>query len=114
MSVCLLLALFLCITMIMTNLIKKLNKFTNLNQVKTQELINDFIFSNIRIVDSKFIGLFIFILSNLLTGIVNLTINTLKVDNLYSLAIIDVYIAVIIYFSYSIYSRLQPKSKKHD
>jgi hypothetical protein len=57
--------------------------------VLNQQLDESFCF--IRISDSKFIGLFIFLISNLLTGLVNLSINTLRVSNQISFLIIAVY-----------------------
>ena len=49
------------------------------------------IFSFAVIGDTKFVGLFIFLLSNLFTGIVNLSINTLKISDPTAFIILSIY-----------------------
>lgn len=49
------------------------------------------IFSLALIVDAKFIGLFNFLFSNMLTGCVNLLVNTLVVSHLIATLVISVY-----------------------
>jgi len=48
-------------------------------------------FSFVEIVDSKLIGLFIFVLSNLLTGLVNLLVETQSFDGLMSGFLLSIY-----------------------
>ena len=48
-------------------------------------------FSFVEIVDSKFIGLFIFVLSNLLTGIVNVVLDTQSFDQIISGFMLSIY-----------------------
>jgi uncharacterized membrane protein (DUF4010 family) len=73
------------------------------------------IFSFPFIVDSKFIGLIIFLLSNLLTGLVNLTVNTLAVDNLYSFFILNAYAFVAYFLPYlAYYHYYHYKNKKNE
>ena len=49
------------------------------------------VFSFPYIIDSKFIGLVVFLISNLLTGFVNLSMNTLYVSGFYSFLILCAY-----------------------
>ena len=49
------------------------------------------IFSFAEIIDSKYIGLVNFLISNLLTGLVNLSINTIKISDLTSILILTGY-----------------------
>lgn len=49
------------------------------------------IFSFAVVIDSKYVGLVTFLVSNLLTGAVNLSINTLKINSMAALLILFVY-----------------------
>ncbi len=60
-------------------------------------------FSFVEIIDSQFIGLVVFLLSNVLTGAVNLSINTLKVNNLPAFGILSAYCFVSFAVPYLLY-----------
>lgn len=62
------------------------------------------------IFDSKWIGLFIFVFSNILTGVVNLTIKTREASDSLALLIMSVYIMVAYYSGYFLYKTIN-KSK---
>ena len=69
--------------------------------------------SFVEIVDSKFIGLFVFLLSNVLTGLINLSINTLNVKDNVAMLILNAYCLVsfgIPYFSYFMTKIFRKKS----
>ncbi len=63
----------------------------------------NFIFSFAVIGDTKFVGLFIFLLSNLLTGIVNLSINTLEISNPIAFMILSIYMFSCFLFPFLFY-----------
>jgi hypothetical protein len=78
--------------------------------VLNQQLDDSFCF--ITISDSKFIGLFIFLTSNLLTGLVNLSINTLHVSNYISFSILSIYSFFSFFIPFIVYKYLFIKSVK--
>lgn len=88
--------LFLTTTLLVAKLqeasIGKLKKEDDERYYST-ELISrlDALYSFARIVDSKFIGLFNFLFSNLFTGLVNLSINTLHVSDSIAFFIVSLY-----------------------
>ncbi len=104
MTTCLFLTLSLSIILVIVNSCSKLNNMKKKTE-KSQELSFqlDYIFSYIKIIDSKFVGLYIFLISNLLTGLVNLTIQTIYLNALNSFAIITIYMVIIISTSYFVY-----------
>jgi hypothetical protein len=51
----------------------------------------DQVFSFVRVTDSRFIGLFVFLISNVLTGLVNLSINTLSTSDTVAVLVLLVY-----------------------
>ena len=94
------------VAMIYRKLIENDNQKKELTQVDKQKLIEQHIikiFSFPYIVDSKFIGLIVFLLSNLLTGLINLTMDTLVVSNFYSFLILNAYAFVAYFFPYLAY-----------
>ena len=70
------------------------------------------VFSFPHIVDSKFVGLVVFLISNLLTGIVNLSINTLYVANVSAFIIICIYNFVVYFLPYLGYYYILIVNKK--
>lgn len=97
----LLLALYLCTIIFIIKLIERL-------RLNTNKCINQ-IFSFISIIDSTNNGLIIFIVSNLLTGLVNLTINTLAISNLNAFLIIIFYSFCVFFVSHEFYYRNMKK-----
>ena len=83
-----------------------------------RDMINklDFSFSFAKIADSKFIGLFIFLTSNLITGLVNLNMNTLRVSDYNALVGLCIYsmISFAIPFSFYFFNKISSKSIKKD
>ena len=75
-----------------------------------QQLLKVFSFPHI--VDSKFVGLVVFLISNLLTGIVNLSINTLYVANVSAFIIICIYNFVVYFLPYLGYYYILIVNKK--
>ena len=96
-----LLAFFMLIIVLVAKILllfnQKVSEKTNDENGK-QELVNNklksqlsFIFSFAVISDTKFVGIFIFLLSNLFTGIVNLSINTLNISEQLAFLILSIY-----------------------
>lgn len=107
---CLLLTLKLAIVLVIVNTCIKLN---NLKTKSSDSLkILNIIFSYVNIVDSRYIGLFMFIISNLLTGFVNLSIKTLYVNDIYAFIILTIYTAIVLFLSYLLYNYLNRKISK--
>ncbi len=91
------------VAMIYRKLIENDGEKKELTQMDKQNLIEQHIlkiFSFPYIVDSKFIGLIVFLLSNILTGLINLTTNTLVVSNVYSFLILNLYTFVAYFLPY--------------
>ena len=85
---------FMISIMLISKIFYENNKIKEINSSMMPVLLNqqlDDCLSFIRISDSKFIGLFIFLTSNLLTGLVNLSINTLRVSDQISFTILSIY-----------------------
>lgn len=70
-------------------------------------------FSFAEISDAKYIGLFIFLLSNVLTGCVNLSINTLRTNDLNAFIILCAYsfVSFALPFLVHYYLRVYKKTK---
>lgn len=100
-----LLTFFMITTLFLTKffhqkLLKSIDKKKNddeTDKTVTETLMHlmDESFSFVRIIDSKFIGLQVFLVSNVLTGLVNLIINTLTTP---------VYLSFLIICLYSLFS----------
>jgi phosphatidylinositol glycan class W len=58
-------------------------------QLTEQQIITTFSFQYI--IDSKYIGLLVFLLSNVLTGVINLNMKTLYIENSLAFVILVVY-----------------------
>jgi hypothetical protein len=70
--------------------------------------------SFVEIVDSKFIGLFVFLLCNVLTGLVNLSINTLNTKDNVAMIILNIYCLVSFGVPYLVYFLTKAHRKKSD
>ena len=84
------------LTFFMISILLVLKLHIKQNGTKTKEIIFKLsqAFSFVEISDSKYIGLVIFLISNLLTGFVNLSINTLRTSDLDSFLILSLYCLV--------------------
>ena len=99
-----------------------LNKTTTPDGSLTNAFIQEvliklrFIFSFAVIIDSKYVGLVTFLISNLLTGAVNLSVNTLEINSLVSILILFIYsfasFALPILFYYLINFKYLDNEKK--
>lgn len=74
----------------------------------------DKIFSFFSIMDSKFMGIFNFFLSNILTGIVNLAVNTLRISQPLALLILSVYSFISFAIPFILYRSLMEKRIKRN
>jgi hypothetical protein len=63
------------------------------------------------IIDSKFIGIILFLVANISTGIVNLNLNTKVFDTFYSLVLLHVHSLIFVLISFFIYKRFNKKRK---
>lgn len=84
-----------------------------INEQNFQLLFNE-TFSFAKIIDSKFVGLIVFLISNLMTGIINLNIKTIYVSDIYALIIILFYIFLTFGSSFIFYRIFIFKSIKKD
>lgn len=78
------------------------------------ELMINQTFSFAKIIDSKFIGLILFIISNLMTGIINLNIKTIYTSNFFAMIILICYVFCSFIISYFFYNIFNMKPKKSD
>ena len=62
--------------------------------------------------DGKFMGLLIFLLSNVLTGIVNLSINTLSIEPVPSVLILCIYALMAFALPFAFHSRVNLRKSK--
>jgi hypothetical protein len=69
------------------------------------------IYSMSIIIDSKFIGLILFLVANISTGIVNLNLNTKVFDTFYSLFILHVHSFIFVLISFLVYNQFNKKRK---
>ena len=83
------------------------------SQKKETIIVNllESIYSMSIIIDSKFIGLILFLVANISTGIVNLNLNTKVFDTFYSLFILHVHSVIFVLISFFIYNRLNKKQE---
>jgi hypothetical protein len=109
MTTCLFLTLSLAVILVIVNSCSRLNKLIKKNELNQQL---DFIFSFIKILDSKYIGLFVFLFSNVLTGIVNLSMQTIYMNDFSAFLIVSVYIMLVISTSYFFYFKKTKDIKK--
>jgi len=63
------------------------------------------------IIDSKFIGIILFLVANISTGIVNLNLNTKVFDTFYSLVILHIHSVIFVLISFFIFKRFNKKQK---
>ena len=82
-----------------------------INNQNLELLINQ-TFSFAKLLDSKFIGLILFMVSNLMTGIINLNIKTIYTSDFISMIIILCYIFCSFFISYFFYNIFNLKEKK--
>ncbi len=97
----LMLALHLCTIVFIVVQFTRLEKLARHKINRTNGF--DFIFSFVNILDSKFVGLFMFVLANIITGLINLSTNTLLVSNNTALAVLQAYMFVVTLLSYCFY-----------
>lgn len=69
-------------------------------------------FSFAEIIDSKYIGLVNFLISNLLTGLINLSMNTIKISDLSSFLIVSIYCLATFSITFLIYYKFFFSIKK--
>ena len=101
MTTCLFLTLSLSVILVIVNSCSRLNnKFRKKNELNQQL---DLIFSFLKIIDAKYIGLYVFLFSNVLTGIVNLIMETIYMNDLSAFLIVSTYIMLVISTSYFFY-----------
>ena len=83
------------------------------SQKKETIIVNllESIYSMSIIIDSKFIGLILFLVANISTGIVNLNLNTKVFDTFYSLFILHVHSVIFVLISFFIYNRFNKKQE---
>jgi len=83
------------------------------SQKKETIIVNllESIYSMSIIIDSKFIGLILFLVANISTGIVNLNLNTKVFDTFYSLVLLHVHSVIFVLISFFIYKRFNKKRK---
>ena len=83
------------------------------SQKKEAIIVNllESIYSMSIIIDSKFIGLILFLVANISTGIVNLNLNTKVFDTFYSLFILHVHSVIFVLISFFIYNRFNKKQE---
>jgi len=106
----LLLVTFLCTAVFITKALVQLN----LKLKKSEAALKNFTFSFVYITDSKHIGLLIFVISNVLTGLVNLSINTIRVPNAIAYVIYFSYSLIVFSIAYVVFYKLNKPSKKTD
>jgi hypothetical protein len=91
----------------------QINKDLVQSQKKEIIIVNllESIYSMSIIIDSKFIGLILFLVANISTGIVNLNLNTKVFDTFYSLFILHVHSFIFVLISFLIYNQFNKKRK---
>ncbi len=99
----LLLTLQLCTVLFISVSCTRLNKLSKQTIFPTWTSSTGFVFSFINILDSKFVGLFMFIVANILTGLINLSMNTLHASNTHASIILLAYMVVVTLSSYYFY-----------
>ncbi len=104
----------LLLALFMTSILIVAKLFMSENETQSECLSAKLsrIFSFVAISDSKFIGLIIFLISNLLTGLINLSINTLKVSDLNAFLILASYSFASFLIPFLIYYQMNIDSKK--
>ena len=101
MTTCLFLTLSLSVILVIVNSCSRLNNKLRKKNELNQQL--DLIFSFLKIIDAKYIGLYVFLFSNVLTGIVNLIMETIYMNDLSAFLIVSTYIMLLISTSYFFY-----------
>ena len=81
------------LTLFMISILMVTKLYTKKKDKKIDEIVSKLseTFSFAEITDAKYIGLLIFLLSNVLTGCVNLTMNTLQTNSTNSFLILSIY-----------------------
>ena len=97
MITCLFLTLSLAVVLVIVKSCSKLTKKKDL------QLQLEHIFSHVKIIDAKFIGLYLFLSSNILTGLINLNVQTIYTSDLNAFLILTSYMAFLLSTSYFFY-----------
>ena len=92
---------FVLISMIFVG--RVLLRLKNLNEDRVVWIMSNQMFTFSRILNSKYCGLFMFLVSNVLTGLVNITLNIGFVEEKTSLVIISLYMMASTFLTFSFY-----------
>ena len=103
----------LLLALFMTSILIVAKLFMPENETQSESLSAKLsrIFSFVAISDSKFIGLIVFLISNLLTGLINLSINTLNISDLNAFLILASYSFASFSIPFLIYYQMNIDSK---